>query len=184
MKRLFGAVIPRIIADLEKRRIRIVAVNARGRLLDVGCGENRLVREYGNGTGVDVHDWGDVDVVVPSSGDLPFPDRSYDTVSFLACLNHIPNRDEALREARRVLRDDGILLATMIPPVISAIWHHIVEPWDHDQSHRGMQEGEVWGFTSSQMRELFERAGFQLVSKRGFIFGLNTLYIARKSSSP
>ena len=46
---------------LAKRRVRAVLPHIRGRLLDVGCGFNRLVRNYENGIGVDV--W-----VVPADG--------------------------------------------------------------------------------------------------------------------
>ena len=46
-------------------RTRVVLPHIRGRLLDVGCGLNELVKAYtGEGTGVDVYQWGDVDLVV------------------------------------------------------------------------------------------------------------------------
>ena len=40
-------------------RIRAVLPRVRGRLLDIGCGTNELVRRYGNGVGVDRihHGW-------------------------------------------------------------------------------------------------------------------------------
>jgi ubiquinone/menaquinone biosynthesis C-methylase UbiE len=165
---------------LERRRRDIVLEHVKGKLLDVGCGENRLVREYGNGVGVDVIDWGDVDLVVESSACLSFPDASFDTISFVACLNHIPERKEALQEARRLLRDEGILLVTMIPPFVSAVWHRLVHRWDPDQSHREHQGGEIWGFTAKAMTSLLEKSGFTLVARERFIAGLNSLYIAVK----
>jgi len=105
-----------VVETLARRRRERVHRYVRGRLLDIGCGDNRLVREHGDGIGVDVLDWGDVDLVVENTADLPFKDRSFDTVSFVACLNHIPNREEVLSEARRVIKADGRLIATMIPP--------------------------------------------------------------------
>ena len=39
---------------LEHRRATAVLPHVRGRLLDVGCGSNQLVRRYGDGMGVDV----------------------------------------------------------------------------------------------------------------------------------
>jgi len=169
---------------LERRRIEMTLAHVKGRLLDIGCGNNRLVRTYGNGIGVDVYPWEGVDLVVQDSAKLPFPDKSFDTVSFVACLNHIPNRREVLREARRVLTDDGVVLATMIPPRISRLWHLVNAPWDTDQSERGMQPGEVYGLTSRQMRRLFAETGFELIEQHRFILWLNSLYVARKRTSP
>lgn len=173
-----------VIGGLEKRRRDVVLASVRGRLLDVGCGENRLVRQYGDGLGVDVFDWGDVDLVVENSAAIPLPDASFDTISFVACLNHIANREAVLREARRLLKPDGRLLATMIPPKISAVWHRIAEPWDHDQEHRGIHDGEVWGFTAREMRELLRKAGFRVERQQRFVFRLNTLYVASRTPDP
>ena len=48
-------------------RVGIVLNAARGRLLDIGCGTNRLVMRYraegGDGVGVDVYPWDGVDLV-------------------------------------------------------------------------------------------------------------------------
>lgn len=170
-----------IVAYLEQRRINMVKYHVAGRLLDVGCGPNKLVRAYGNGVGVDIHDWGDVDFVIQDASQLPFSDSSFDTVSFVACLNHIPNREEALKEARRVLTPDGLLLVTMIGPRISRFWHRFVGEDDPDQHERGaFNEGEVWGLTVSDMRRLIGASGFTLLRRKRFIGGFNNLYIARK----
>lgn len=180
MRRWVKVVITKVMAELERRRRTIVLAHVRGRLLDIGCGENRLVRQYGDGIGVDVYDWGSVDLVVEDSACLPFPDQSFDTISFVACLNHIPNREEVLQEAYRLLRDDGQILITMIPPFIGMIWHRIVAPCDTDQTERGMKPAEVWGLTTRQIRQLLCGAGFELVAHKRFVFWLNNLYIAVK----
>ena len=74
-------------------RIQAVRSHVSGRLLDIGCGTNSLVRCYqGEGVGVDVHQWGDVDLLVEDSAELPFGDAQFDTVTIIAALNHIPNR--------------------------------------------------------------------------------------------
>ena len=163
---------------LEEERLNAVLPHIRGRLLDIGAGPNTLVRRYGNGIGVDVHDWGGGALVVDDTSRLPLADRSCDTVTFVACLNHIPNREAVLREARRVIRPDGRLIMTMINPVLGTIGHALW--WYGEDRHRGgMQEGEVGGLWSRQIRTLCERSGFQLVEHRRFLYGLNHLYIAR-----
>ncbi len=175
-----GRLVRPLLAQVQGRRRKVVLHRVTGRLLDVGCGANRLVREYGNGVGVDVVDWGDVDMLIEDASRLPFPDDSFDTVSFVACLNHIPTRASALSEARRVLRPKGRLLITMIPPGISRVWHWLIAPWDADQHHRHIGPGEVWGLSAAQVGSLLTEAGFVLVERRRFDLGINNLYVARK----
>lgn len=154
-----------------------------GRLLDIGCGMNRLVRSYGNGVGVDIHDWNGVDCVVENSASLPFPDASFDTITIVAALNHIPNRAEVLAECSRLLRSDGRIIITMVTPKISAIWHFLRSPWDADQRERGMKEGEVFGFTAEQLVGLVSQQGFALLTRKRFMMRLNTVYVFQKSNS-
>ena len=160
-----------------------VILNAvRGKLLDIGCGTNRLVAEYrrngGEGVGVDVYPWQGVDLVVDDTSRLPYPDASFDTISFVACINHIPNRIDVLREAGRLLEPAGQVLMTNLTPRLSRIWHAWAF-WDADQHERGMAEGEVWGFTHEELVRLAAAAGFELVARRSFSWGLNSLYIFR-----
>jgi SAM-dependent methyltransferase len=162
---------------LAERRIAAVLPHIRGRLLDLGCGSNRLVRRYANGVGVDVHPWPGVDVIVRDSSALFWDSQSFDTITLVAALNHIPNRKAVLEECRRILRPGGRVVATMLTPVPSRIWHWLRLPWDADQRERGMKPGEVYGFTPAEMRELFESSGFTLTFTRRFMLGLNRVYV-------
>jgi len=166
---------------LEQQRINAVWPYLNGYILDIGCGMNNLVRHYGNGVGVDVYDWGNVDLVVENTAQLPFNDAQFNTVTILAALNHIPNRNEVLLECHRVLTDDGLLILTMIPPVISTFWHKIRKPWDVDQNERGMKDKEVYGFTCKQMIEIITGGGFRLKSRKRFMCGINSIYVCKKS---
>jgi SAM-dependent methyltransferase len=162
---------------LAKQRVKAVLPHIRGRLLDVGCGSNRLVRDYANGVGVDVYPWPGADVIVDDTAALQWKSESFDTVTIVAALNHIPNRVAVLNECRRVLKPGGRLIITMLTPRTSRVWHWLRAPWDADQRDRGMQPGEVYGFTSAELLDLFGRAGFMLVSQHRFMFGLNGVYV-------
>jgi ubiquinone/menaquinone biosynthesis C-methylase UbiE len=162
---------------LANRRVKAVLPHVTGRLLDVGCGSNRLVRHYANGVGVDVHPWPGADVIVNDTATLQWESGSFDTITIVAALNHIPNRAAVLNECRRVLRPGGRVIITMLTPRTSRVWHWLRAPWDADQRERGMQPGEVFGFTSAELLELFTRAGFTLLSQQRFMLGLNRLYI-------
>lgn len=161
-------------------RVRTILPYVKGRLLDIGCGTNRLVPLYNNGIGVDVYQWGTVDLVVENTADLPFGDESFDTVTIIAAINHIPNRQEVLREVRRVLRVGGQIIITAAPQTISRIWHFVRRPWDVDQQERGMVRGEVFGFTRKEVRTLLSEAGFNVIIEKPFMFNINCLTVAKK----
>lgn len=168
------------MARLFERARRLAAVkHISGRVLDIGCGDNRLVRSYGDGVGVDIYQWGDVDLVVEDSSKLPFPDASFDTVTFVASLNHISNREEVLREAFRLLRPGGRVVATMIPPTISLIWHLVWRPFAPDEKDP-RREGEVWGIAPADMIRLLEEAGLVGVQRLPFQLGINAVYVGVK----
>lgn len=153
--------------------------------LDIGCGNNRLIQMHrdrgGDGLGVDIYDWGGVDRVVEDCSKMDFDDKSFDCITLVACLNHIDNREEVLQEAHRILKDDGIVIVTMLTPFLSIIWHKWAF-WDKDQHERGMKPGEVYGFTEEELRATLEGAGFSIGRKRRFSWGLNNIYIAEKTS--
>jgi len=153
----------------------------RGRLLDIGCGTNRLVRSYvGEGLGVDVYQWGGVDLVIKDSANLPFKNESFDTVTVVAALNHIPNRNEVIAEANRVLKKDGRIIITMIPPRISKLWHFLRKPWDIDQKERGMKDGEAYGLSRKEVHSLLSEAKFDILFEKPFMLWINCITIARK----
>ena len=67
--------IPGLLTNHEIR-IKVVQLEIKGYLIDIGCGENHLVNFYkdqgGKGIGVDVYDWGNVDMIVENTAKLPF----------------------------------------------------------------------------------------------------------------
>lgn len=93
----------------------LVAPELRGPVLDIGCGEGRLASL--------VHDrvaWVGVDssptqidanphrpIVQADMGALPFRSGSFAEVVHLWCLYHLDDPVNAIREARRVLREGG-----------------------------------------------------------------------------
>jgi ubiquinone/menaquinone biosynthesis C-methylase UbiE len=130
---------------------------------------------------VDVLPWPGTDVVCDTTT-LPFPDRHFDTVAMLACLNHVPQskRSQVLQEARRVLKDDGQLLITMINPVVGVVVHAIRRRYDPDQPVRSIRHEEGKGLWDKEVKDLLTESRLQLAETIPFVFGLNHLYIAAK----
>ncbi len=165
-------------------RVKTVLPHIRGYYLDLGCGTNEVAKAYsGKGIGVDVYPWQGVDRVVEDTSKLPFKDKTFDTVSIIAALNHIPNREEVLKEINRILNDNGRMIITMIPPRFSRAWHFFRKPWDADQHERGMKEGEVYGMSIKEIENILSEAGFEITSKKKFMFGMNNLLIIKKQNN-
>ena len=156
-----------------------------GRLLDVGCGSNDLVRNYrlagGIGLGTDFTAWAGVDAVADAPA-LPFGSSTFGTVSLLACLNHIAEREACLAECHRVLVPQGRLLVTMIDPVVGVLIHGAIGHADEAQ-HRHVAHGERPGLWPREMQALLAGAGFQLKRRVRFELGLNVIYVASSSNS-
>jgi len=166
---------------LEEERLNAVLPHVRGRLLDIGAGLNNLVKKHGQGVGVDIFDWGGGALVVEDSACLPFPDAEFDTVSLVACLNHIPNRLGVLKEAERLLKPGGRLIVTMINPLLGGLGHKI---WwySEDKIRGGMKEGEVGGMWDSEIIRLARQYGFKLARKEKFNLKLVSLLVFEHES--
>ena len=74
---------------LARWRNRRVAQEIVPPFLDIACGDNFLARQLlDGGTGVDVVDHGDADVIVEDFSNLPFDAQQFRSVSIVASLNY------------------------------------------------------------------------------------------------
>jgi len=159
------------ISSLEDERHGIVIKHCKGRMIDVGCGDNQLVRKYGNGIGIDVYNSGQ-DVVV-FKDIFPFKDKTFDTAVFTGSLNYIKDQAKSLQEAHRVLKNNGILLITMINPIVGYFRHKLAW-WDNGKCK------DIW---NKKLIIIVEKQGFKFEKRIRFILGLNNLYIFHKDKS-
>jgi SAM-dependent methyltransferase len=110
--------------SLLERSLKQVAPRARGRLLDVGCGDKPYEAWF--------HDYVDTYIgiehvatfsataagqrsradVVYGGGTLPFRDGAFDTVLNVQVLEHTPRPGALVAEMARVLAPDGLLILT------------------------------------------------------------------------
>ena len=133
-----------------------VAAHARGRLIDIGCGEKpyaSITKEFvTEHVGVDHRDslHGSRNVDLDSTAyDIPVPDGSFDSALCTAVLEHLEEPERAIREAFRVLRPGGKAIYT-----VPLFWHLHEEPRD------------FFRFTKFGLRYLFEKVGFEVLELR------------------
>lgn len=130
--------------------------NGARRVLDVGCGTGELGRF--SPVGVEVHgvdaDPGAVEraqrferavCLDLETAPLPYADESFDAVLAKDVLEHLRDPGEVVRELHRVLRPEGVLIASVVMARPRRVWA--------DYTH-------VRGFTKSSARLLLEDGGF------------------------
>ncbi|MBN1587639.1 MAG: class I SAM-dependent methyltransferase [Candidatus Omnitrophica bacterium] len=179
------------LSSLATDRFDFVAQEVQGFTLDVGCGKHNLfVSKYlkGHGKGIDLYPYEGLseENLVSDLTRFPFDSSTFDTVTFIANLNHVPQsqRDAELSEAFRVLKPGGNIVVTMGNPLAEILTHKVVEVYDRFlgtnfdmDNQRGMHEEEAYYLLDSEIKERLVRAGFVLLRKRRFWtqWGLNHL---------
>ncbi len=146
-----------------------VAPRAHGRLLDVGCGAKPYeaiflpfvdsyvgIEHEGTFAATNAGAQSRADVLYDGKR-LPFESGSFDTVLSLQVLEHTPRPAELLAEMARVLREDGLLIATV--PFSFRL---------HEEPH------DYFRFTTHGMRDLCESAGMAIeeIASRGSLWSV------------
>lgn len=139
-----------------------------GRVLDVGCGSSRILRDLGNVVGVDVafhklrymKRYGPR-LVQGSVFALPFRDAAFDTVVCSEVIEHITAGDAPLRELARVQRQGGrLVLGT--PDYARRSWR-IIEAVYRVLAPGGYADEHITQYTHDQLRDLVIRLGYRHV---------------------
>lgn len=115
-----------------------------GRTIEIGCGYGGLLeamREKGvDAVGLDIDPrrvafavGRGLHAIVADAERIPFPDESFDAVVSYATLEHIPDIQQAITEAHRVVRRGGHFFATWGPSWLSWNGPHLIKclgvPW-------------------------------------------------------
>jgi SAM-dependent methyltransferase len=94
--------------------------------------------------------------IVGSASQIPLASASMSVVTMLDVIEHLPDPIAALREARRLLRDDGLLIVTV--PAHAWLWSEADELLGHVKRYRRSllrQELQASGFRALWMSHVF-----------------------------
>jgi SAM-dependent methyltransferase len=155
-----------LVVELLER----VAPQAKGRLLDVGCGDKPFahlfapyVSEYlgieheASFTATAASQRERAPDLLYDGRRLPFEDATFDTVLNVQVLEHTPHPKKLVREMGRVLKDDGIL-------ILSAPFQFRL----HEEPH------DYFRFSPHGLRTLCDAAGLEIVEihKQGSLWSV------------
>ena len=104
---------------------------------------------------------------------VPFPDKTFDAVVMAEVLEHIWNDFDALREARRVLRDNGRLIVTV------PFYHDV--PEYHVRIHSPRTIHRLLAANGFQVTDYIERGG--LITWPRLVHGLRKIVGAAVSKT-
>lgn len=184
------------LSSTQDERFEYAAKEVRGYCLDVGCGKhNRFIKNFldGYGKGIDVfpYDGLTAENLVEDMTHFPFPNAIFDSVTFIANLNHIPenDRDAELFEAYRCLKPNGNIIITMPCAFAGILIHKFVHWYDcifgtkYDvDTVRGMHHDEEFYLSDKEIRQRLEKAGFSDITKKYFFtqWGMDHLLMGTK----
>ena len=169
------------------QKVNLLIGDIEGKLLDVGCGDgyitelitkNKKLESYG----VDIVDSNiekarkrgiAVKKCDLQNEDLPFEDNSFELVFAGEILEHLSVPENMINEIHRVLKKDGIFIAT-VPNIAS--WYNrvllafgFVPYWIESGTKKaygtpyGVVSGHLKAFTQGSLKEMFEDQGFTII---------------------
>jgi SAM-dependent methyltransferase len=104
---------------LSHRKIPVNLLTRDIKILDIGCGRNKLKGSMG----LDQYPFEGVDIVTNLEKPLPISDKTFDLVFANQVLEHVHNLTLLLVEIHRILKPGGQLLAHV--PYFRSSWAHI-----------------------------------------------------------
>jgi len=129
-------------------------------ILDYGCGnrpyESLFAAKYKNYIAADIAGNPKADLVIGTNGQIPTGDETFDCVFSSQVLEHVLDPQVYLREAHRVLKEEGTLIVST-----HGIWPYHPDPTDY------------WRWTIDGLQREIRRAGFEILMVRG-VFGLES----------
>lgn len=125
-------------------------------LADYGCGTKPYLSLFRNKNiqylGIDLAWNPHADIIVGSDSKIQYEDSEIDVVLSTQVLEHVEDPEGYLSEAHRILKPDGTLLLTT-----HGYWMYHPDPTDY------------WRWTSTGLKKIVERNGFEVVAFRGII---------------
>lgn len=164
------------LTSLLEERTAVCASAAQSPVLDIGCGKKNFFIHSGvvTGYGMDIYPFEGIDICADSHN-LPFKKGAFKTISFVGSFNYMKNPDRVLREVRRVLPEQGVVLVT----VTHAFWSRLRHAFAWWRREQDLITGEMrYGFSKREIDQLFSKNGFCVKKRVNYFLGISQLIVA------
>ncbi|MEM2263940.1 MAG: class I SAM-dependent methyltransferase [Nitrososphaerota archaeon] len=115
---------------LKRRQYVVKKILKKSRVLDVGCGEHKIIHEA---IGLDVYYHKDLDIIGIAEN-MPLLSESFDSVAILEVIEHLKNPEKTLEEIHRVLKKGGQVIVST--PNVTFSWKILWWLWSHTIGRR------------------------------------------------
>jgi len=158
----------RFTLPFNQKLTEVVKLPDNGRLLDVACGNGRLLKmlQHKNtfdGYGTDIshdmikvasRDIPDMTFMTASCDRLPFDNSFFDVITVCAAFHHFPDIDAFAKEAKRVLKPNGSLYIADV--YYSPLLRILINPFI-----RFHPSGDVRLYSPKEIKNLLQKFGFK-----------------------
>lgn len=160
------------------------SASADGRVLDLGCGSSRILRDLPGAVGVDItfrklrymRRYG-LPLVQGTIFSLPFRDRSFDIIVCSEVIEHIPAGLEPFREIARVHRPGGVLV---LGTPDYATWSWRAAEWLYKKlSPGGYADEHITQYTHSTLVPLVTALGYEYL-RTDYVLGSEMILTFRR----
>jgi 2-polyprenyl-3-methyl-5-hydroxy-6-metoxy-1,4-benzoquinol methylase len=158
------------------------------RILDIGCGSGIMVKKmielgYKNVEFCDVDDYAaeikdkavrrriklvNLNEYKTNENSLPYASSSFDLVYCMCVLEHVENPYNIVREAKRVLKKNGILVVGI--PSATQVFERVLFFFTGNTMRYSMNDNHITFYSNNTFMKMFVHNGFKLV-KKDFDYG-------------
>lgn len=151
----------------QKRFLGIVKKFSEGKILEVGCGTGHVQNKLKNVVGMDITlsmlKKNRNNAVCADAHSIPFKDEIFDVVYSIDVIEHVQNPGRMIRECRRVLKKNGILIL-ITPNGGMEIALDIAE-----KLKLKLPEGPHKFLKFNELKGLVKMNGFKIISAERFV---------------
>ena len=165
------------------------------RILDIGCNGgtfSKIIKDAAgkaNLIGIDINKQSVKYAVYKNNGitflvadgqKLPFKNNSFDLVTCLEMLEHVPSPELVINEVNRCLDKDGQIIL-LVPNSVNFLFRIIWYAWTNLGKGRIWNEAHLNDFDEEQLLTIILKFGFELIKKKNILHGMLIAIKARKS---
>ena len=184
--RAYNSIIP-IQKYWQRKRFKIITgqVDKTKKILDVGCGTNRIIQELPQAVASDIN-FKRVNYLKKTNkyrvnsdiNHMPFKDETFDTVICSQVIEHIPKEESVFKELNRVLKKGGLLIIGT-PDYDKRTWR-VIEKVYKKILKNAYGDKHITNYGRDMLDRILKQHGFEIINHK-YIMNAELIIKAKKN---